>query len=203
MFLSIKNVPKVIEIVNKYNEESNFQVLILGEASIASASNELSEEDLIRGESIGGSVALVILILVFGGLVAGILPVVLAILSIVIATGLVAIIGNIYQLSFFITNMVTMIGLAVGIDYTLFIISRYREERNQDFDKYEAVRRTASTATRSVVISGITVMLALLGNVLFVQWKTQCFIIRLCAYVVRRTSCFRMLCCELVRHILW
>ena len=149
----IKNVPKVIEIVNKYNEESNFQVLILGEASIASASNELSEEDLIRGESIGGSVALVILILVFGGLVAGILPVVLAILGIVIATGLVAIIGNIYQLSFFITNMVTMIGLAVGIDYTLFIISRYREERNQDFDKYEAVRRTASTATRSVVIS--------------------------------------------------
>ena len=162
----IKNVPKVIEIVNKYNEESNFQVLILGEASIASASNELSEEDLIRGESIGGSVALVILILVFGGLVAGILPVVLAILGIVIATGLVAIIGNIYQLSFFITNMVTMIGLAVGIDYTLFIISRYREERNQDFDKYEAVRRTASTATRSVVISGITVMLALLGIVI-------------------------------------
>ena len=157
----IKNIPKVIEIVNKYNEELNFQVLILGEASIASASNELSEEDLIRGESIGGSVALVILILVFGGVVAGVLPVILALLGIVIATGLVAIIGNIYQLSFFITNMVTMIGLAVGIDYTLFIISRYREERNQDFDKYEAVRRTAATATRSVVISGITVMLGI------------------------------------------
>ena len=162
----IKNVPKVIEIVDKYNKEPNFEVLILGEASIASASNKLSEEDLIRGESIGGSVALVILILVFGGLVAGVLPLILALLGIVIATGLVAIIGNIYQLSFFITNMVTMIGLAVGIDYTLFIISRYREERNQDFDKIEAVRRTASTATRSVVISGITVMLALLGIVI-------------------------------------
>ena len=162
----IKNVPKVIEIVEKYNKEPNFEVLILGEASIASASNKLSEEDLIRGESIGGSVALVILILVFGGLVAGVLPLILALLGIVIATGLVAIIGNIYQLSFFITNMVTMIGLAVGIDYTLFIISRYREERNQDFDKIEAVRRTASTATRSVVISGITVMLALLGIVI-------------------------------------
>ena len=162
----IKNIPKVIEIVNKYNEQLNFQALILGEASIASASNELSEEDLIRGESIGGSVALVILILVFGGVVAGVLPLILALLGIVIATGLVAIIGNIYQLSFFITNMVTMIGLAVGIDYTLFIISRYREERNQDFDKYEAVRRTAATATRSVVISGITVMLALLGIVI-------------------------------------
>ena len=162
----IKNVPKVIEIVEKYNKEPNFEVLILGEASIASASNKLSEEDLIRGESIGGSVALIILILVFGGLVAGVLPLILALLGIVIATGLVAIIGNIYQLSFFITNMVTMIGLAVGIDYTLFIISRYREERNQDFDKIEAVRRTASTATRSVVISGITVMLALLGIVI-------------------------------------
>jgi len=63
----IKNIPKVLEIVNNYNKESSFEVLILGEASIASASNELSEEDLIRGESIGGSVALVILIWVFGG----------------------------------------------------------------------------------------------------------------------------------------
>ena len=162
----IRNIPKVIEIIYKYNQDPNFQVLILGEASIAAATNKLSQEDLLRGESIGGSVALVILVLVFGGLVAGVLPVILAAVSIVIATGIVAVIGNIYQLSFFITNMVTMIGLAVGIDYTLLIISRYREERNKDYDKYESIRRTASTASRSVLISGITVMLALMGIVI-------------------------------------
>jgi RND superfamily putative drug exporter len=162
----IRNIPKVIEIIYKYNQDPNFQVLILGEASIAAATNKLSQEDLLRGESIGGSVALVILILVFGGLVAGVLPVILAAVSIVIATGIVAVIGTIYQLSFFITNMVTMIGLAVGIDYTLLIISRYREERNKDYDKYESIRRTASTASRSVLISGITVMLALMGIVI-------------------------------------
>jgi RND superfamily putative drug exporter len=162
----IRNIPKVIEIIYKYNQDPNFQVLILGEASIAAATNKVSQEDLLRGESIGGSVALVILVLVFGGLVAGVLPVILAAVSIVIATGIVAVIGNIYQLSFFITNMVTMIGLAVGIDYTLLIISRYREERNKDYDKYESIRRTASTASRSVLISGITVMLALMGIVI-------------------------------------
>ena len=162
----IRNIPKVLEIIYKYNQDPNFQVLILGEASIAAATNKLSQDDLLRGESIGGSVALVILVLVFGGLVAGVLPVILAAVSIVIATGIVAVIGNIYQLSFFITNMVTMIGLAVGIDYTLLIISRYREERNKDYDKYESIRRTASTASRSVLISGITVMLALMGIVI-------------------------------------
>ena len=67
------------------------------------------------------------------------------------------------DLSFFITNMITMIGLAVGIDYSLFIVSRYREERLHGFEKLDAISRAGATATRAVFFSGLTVVLALVG----------------------------------------
>ena len=72
-------------------------------------------------------------------------------------------IGAIVPQSFFIVNIVMMIGLAVGIDYALFIIERYREERRQGLDKHEAIVMTGRTASRAVLFSGGTVMLALLG----------------------------------------
>ena len=70
------------------------------------------------------------------------------------------------KLSFFVTNMITMIGLAVGIDYSLFVISRYREERSRGLEKVDAIGRAGATATRTVVFSGLTVVLALVGMLL-------------------------------------
>jgi RND superfamily putative drug exporter len=70
---------------------------------------------------------------------------------------------EIRDFNLFVTNMVTMIGLAVGIDYSLFIVSRYREERKKGYDKLEAIARTGGTANRAVFFSGLTVVLALLG----------------------------------------
>ena len=67
------------------------------------------------------------------------------------------------ELSFFVTNMISMIGLAVGIDYALFIVARYREEREHGADKVEAIAIAGSTASKAVLFSGITVVLALLG----------------------------------------
>ena len=78
---------------------------------------------------IGIPVAIVILIVLLGALVAAGLPIVVRIVSIFIAMGLAALAGRATDLSFFVVNMIFMIGLAVGIDYALFIISRYREER--------------------------------------------------------------------------
>ena len=69
------------------------------------------------------------LLIVFGTLVSALLPIGLAIAAIVVAMALTGVIGQAYQLSFFVTNMITMMGLAVGIDYVLFIVSRFREER--------------------------------------------------------------------------
>jgi RND superfamily putative drug exporter len=87
-------------------------------------------------------------------------------MSIVVALGLVSLLGLAFDLSFFITNMITMIGLAVGIDYSLFTVSRYREERAHGRDKLAAIGAAGATANRAVFFSGMTVVLALAAMLL-------------------------------------
>ncbi|MDP9493814.1 MAG: MMPL family transporter [Actinomycetota bacterium] len=140
-----------------------FQGLIAGPATLTNDFNEIAEEDLRTGETIGIGVALVVLVLVFGTVASGVIPIILAVVAIAIAMGLAALVGQFFDLSFFITNMITMIGLAVGIDYSLFIVSRYREERGHGMDKLGAIERAGATATRAVFFSGLTVVLALIG----------------------------------------
>jgi RND superfamily putative drug exporter len=72
-------------------------------------------------------------------------------------------VGQLFKFNLFVESMLTMVGLAVGIDYSLFIVSRYREERKKGFPKLEAIRRSGATANRAVFFSGLTVVLALLG----------------------------------------
>jgi len=124
---------------------------------------EISERDLQNGEAIGLPVALLILVIVFGALAAAGIPIAIAIVSIVIAIGTTAIVGQAFELSFFVVNMITMIGLAVGIDYSLFIVRRYREERLAGHEKLEAISIAGSTASRAVVFSGAPVIVALVG----------------------------------------
>ena len=88
-----------------------------------------SEEDLRFGESIGIVAAIIVLIAVFGALIAGVTPIIMAIFAISVTLGIVAIIGQVWKFTFFAPNLISMMGLAVGIDYSLFIVSRYREER--------------------------------------------------------------------------
>jgi RND superfamily putative drug exporter len=124
---------------------------------------KIAEEDLKQGESIGILIALIVLIVVFAAIVAALLPIVMALVAITIALGLVSVIGQLTDFNLFVTNMITMIGLAVGIDYSLFIVSRYREERKKGFDKLEAIGASGATANRAVFFSGMTVVLALAG----------------------------------------
>lgn len=100
-------------------------------------------------------VALVVLILVFGAVVAGIIPIVMGVASIAVAIGLVALVGVTVDFSFFVTNIITMMGLAVGIDYSLFIVSRFREERAKGRPKLDAIGATGATASRAVFFSGL------------------------------------------------
>jgi len=134
-----------------------------GFVSLDQEISEIIDEDLAKGEMFGVVVALVVLVIVFGALVASLLPIVIAVFAIAIALGLAALIGQAFQLSILVTNIVTMMGLAVGIDYSLFVVSRYREERALGRDKYDAIAAAGSTASRAVVFSGFTVVIALLG----------------------------------------
>jgi RND superfamily putative drug exporter len=140
-----------------------FETFIAGPATVFNEFTEIIEEDIQKGESIGVIVALIVLVIVLGAVVAGVIPIVLAIFSIATAMGLVALVGFAFSFSFFVQNMITMIGLAVGIDYSLFIVARYREERLHGRDKLEAIAHSGATASRAVFFSGMTVVLALLG----------------------------------------
>ena len=160
------NIEEFRDLVKGFEVPRGFQVLQVGFGSVAFETNEQSQEDLVRGETFGIAIALIILLLVFGALVAALIPILVAVLSIVVALGIAAIIGQIWQLSFFVTNVATMIGLAVGIDYSLIIIQRYREERTRGLDKLSAIEKAGGAANRTVLFSGITVVLALIGLLL-------------------------------------
>jgi uncharacterized membrane protein YdfJ with MMPL/SSD domain len=160
------NIGRVLDKTLHAPHPEGFRVWVAGEATAARDSNTIAEQDLRRGETIGIVAAVVILVVVFGAVAAAVVPVVLAITAIVVALGLVSLLGLAFDLSFFITNMVTMIGLAVGIDYSLLIVSRYREERARGRDKLAAIAAAGGTANRAVFFSGMTVVLALAGMLL-------------------------------------
>jgi putative drug exporter of the RND superfamily len=141
----------------------DLRVLSVGSMTINEAFTTLAEEDLQKGEMIGMPIALIILIVVFGALVAAFVPIVLALVAIAVALGMAAFVGHYRDLSFFITNMITTIGLAVGIDYSLFVIQRYREERRHGRAKLDAIQEAGGTASKAVLFSGLTVVFALLG----------------------------------------
>ena len=104
---------------------------MLGEPTSTADFKKISEDDLKKGETIGVLVAIVVLLIVFGSLIAGVTPIIMGIFAIVIAFGVVGLFGRSGDWSFFVPNLISMMGLAVGIDYSLFIVSRYREERQR------------------------------------------------------------------------
>ena len=157
------DVGDIIHIVDEANGVDGFRVLIGGDASVAFESNELAIHDLERGERFGVPVALVILLVLLGAVVATLLPLGLAVVAIVLALAAVAVIGQQFQLVFFVTLMVVMIGLAVGIDYSLLVVSRFKEEMAHGLPARDAVGRATATAGRTVIFSGATVVLALVG----------------------------------------
>jgi RND superfamily putative drug exporter len=153
----------VLALADAADGQGGFRVLVTGDATLSRDFTQLSESDLQTGEAIGIPIALLILLAVFGTVVAALVPVVLAVFAIVVALALAALVGQISPLSFFVVNMLTFMGLAVGIDYSLFIVSRYREERRAGYQKVDAIAVAGSTASRAVLFSGMTVVLALVG----------------------------------------
>ena len=154
---------RLLDMVREANGKDGFQVLIAGEASFGVELDKLTVKDIEKGERIGVPIALIILIVLFGAVLAAFLPILLAVVAIIVALGAAALVGQVTELIFLVTVMITMIGLAVGIDYSLLVVSRFREEMARGLDKHDAIARTGATASRTVVFSGITVVLALAG----------------------------------------
>jgi RND superfamily putative drug exporter len=153
----------LITVVDAADGDGGFRVTTVGFGSVEGEMSTLLEETLAQGELIGIAVALVILLIVFGAAVAAGLPVVLALLSIFVAAGATALVSNAMEMSNFVVFIITMIGLAVGIDYSLFIVHRFREERGLGRDKVDAIATAGATAGRTVLFSGMAVAIALGG----------------------------------------
>jgi uncharacterized membrane protein YdfJ with MMPL/SSD domain len=158
------SIEAIVETVERADGAGGFGVDIFGEFTVGLDFGEVSEEDLRTGElQFGLPAAMIVLLLVFGTLVGAAIPLSMAFISIVVALGLVGLIGQLFELNIFVTNMLVAMGLALGIDYSLFIVSRLREERARGRSHREAILTVASTATRAVVFSGTAFSLALLG----------------------------------------
>jgi putative drug exporter of the RND superfamily len=148
-------------------EDSSFSVSVTGDETLDYDFDLLSQEDLEEGElRFGLPAALVILLLVFGAVVAGLIPLAMAIVSIVVALGLTALLAQQFELSVFVINMLTGMGLALGIDYSLFVVSRYREERGRGRGQFGAIETAGATASRAVLFSGTVFVVAMFGMLL-------------------------------------
>jgi RND superfamily putative drug exporter len=124
---------------------------------------------------IGGLVAaVVVLLLVFGSVVAGSLPIAIALLAVAVGVSLIGALGTRAEISSLAPTLATMLGLGVGIDYALFLVTRFRQERAEGAGVHDAVVTTTATAGSAVVFAGLTVIVAMLGLALvgvpFVAW---------------------------------
>ena len=161
------DVESVYDVIETFDADPAYEVTITGELTSDADQEELSGEDLRTGELFFGlPAALVIVLLVFGAVVAGLVPLLLALASIFVALGLAGLLGQAYDLSIYTVNMLSGMGLALGVDYSLFIMSRYREERSRGREQLEAIGATGATASRAVLFSGLTFVLAMIGLVL-------------------------------------
>ncbi len=161
------DIGRIDDMIRSLDGRSGFSVNIAGDNTLSHDFNALSQHDLKSGElGIGLPAALIILVLVFGSVVGGLIPLILAVLSILIAVGLTGPFAHAFTISVFVINMISGMGLALGIDYSLFVVSRYREERARGRTQQEAIILTAQTASRAVLFSGSVFVVALVGMLL-------------------------------------
>ncbi len=157
--------------INKLNKKltnkPGLTVTMTGEPVIVKDLNYASQEDLAKAEMIGLPIALFILILAFGGIIAASVPLIIGIVSILTTMGIVYFYSYSTHLSIFILNIVPMIGLALSIDFALLFINRFKEEINKK-PVNEAIQTTISTAGRSIIFSGLCVFIGLSG-LLFIK----------------------------------
>lgn len=144
-------------------------VKIGGAVPLLADLNTQTGADLARAEAISMPVLLVLLVLVFGSLVAAGLPLLVGLLSVLGALVLLRLLTEVTDVSVFSLNVVTMLGLGLAIDYSLFVLSAFREEIRRGVSTEAAVVATMATAGRTVAFSGLTVATALLGLLLFPQ----------------------------------
>ncbi len=135
--------------------------LVGGEAAVDHDTGPIVEDDLAAAEMIVLPVALLVLLLFFGSVVSALIPLLMAGATIMLAFAGTYIAGQGMEIADLVTNVITLVGVAIGVDYSLLVVSRFREEMARGADRIEATGRTMATAGRAVMLSGITVAIGL------------------------------------------
>jgi uncharacterized membrane protein YdfJ with MMPL/SSD domain len=135
----------------------------VGQGALWAAMQDLSKEDLAKAESAGFPAVLLILLVVFGSLAAAALPLALGLVSVLVTGALIFGLSQVMEMSVFVTNMASMIGIGVAVDYSMFIVARYREEIAGGRSPDEARSVALGTSGLAVLFSGLTVIISLGG----------------------------------------
>src|SRR5918996_130735 len=157
-------IAPVLEVVERLDREHpGFRIEEFGGASLGRAFMDTAGKDFQRAEILSIPVTVLILLLAFGAVMAAVLPVILALTAIAGATGLVTLTSQLFPIDHSTNSVMLLIGLAVGVDYSLFYIRREREERAAGRSAEAALEAAAATSGRAVLISGLTVIVAVAG----------------------------------------
>jgi putative drug exporter of the RND superfamily len=145
------------------------RVLVGGEGSANQEFQDQAQKDLERGERLALPVMLLLLLVVFRGITAAVTPLLVAVVSIAGALLILLGISEVTDISVYSVNVITMLGLGLSVDYSLLVISRFREERAAGQELPAAIERTLATAGRTVTFSGLTVAAAMCGLLVFAE----------------------------------
>ncbi|WP_405515632.1 MMPL family transporter [Streptomyces canus] len=157
----VEPVLKAVEGVQK--EHESLRIEEIGGASMMKTFSDAFGDDFEKAELSAVPVALGILLIAFGALVAALLPVLLAVSAIMATMGLMGVVSHVMPMSDTANSVMLLVGLAVGVDYCLFYLRREREERQAGRDPQTALRIAAATSGRAIIVSGVTVCVAMAG----------------------------------------
>jgi uncharacterized membrane protein YdfJ with MMPL/SSD domain len=144
-------------------QDADVPVHLVGQGALWAGMQELSKQDLEQAEFIGLPIVLIVLLVVFGSLAAAALPLALGVVSVMLTGAVVYFLSLNAEMSIFVTNMASMLGIGVAVDYSLFILARYREELRAGLSHDEAREAAMRTSGMAVLFSGVTVIVALAG----------------------------------------
>ena len=147
--------------------DSDFDSWRTGQIAIDVTFDTRIQEDLIKAEIVSGPLTLIILGIVFATFIAAILPVGIAVFTVASAAGITIWLSNVTDVTQYAVNIITLIGIGVSVDYSLFIVNRFREELNRGHDIRTASAMTVATAGKAVFFSGVTVAIGLMGMLFF------------------------------------
>src|SRR4051794_10044210 len=154
---------KALGVGTASHSHESVELHLVGQQALWAGMQDLAKHDLEQAEKVGFPIVLLILLAVFGSLAAAALPLALAAASVAITGAAIFFLSQATQMSVFVTNIASMIGIGVAVDYSLFVLARYREEIAAGASREEARRTAMRTSGIAVAFSGVTVMVALAG----------------------------------------